>query len=74
MLNVDSIYFTLLLSSVTVVTILYIALPELNYLITGSLYLLTTFTISPARYPPLLVTTSLFSVSMNLIFLESTYK
>ena len=51
----------------TVVTMWYIIFPELICLITGSLYLLTTFTQPPPSHRPL-ATTSLFSVSVSSFF------
>ena len=50
------------------------ASPELIFLITGSLHLLTTFTYFSHSLPPSLATTNLSSVSMSSVFLGSTYK
>lgn len=49
----------------TSVTMPCITPPEHIHIITGSLSLLTTFTISPTPHPLPLVTTNLFSVSME---------
>ena len=65
------LYNTVVLTPVTMV---YITFPELTYLITGSLYLLTTFSHFPHPNPPPLATTNLFSVSMSSVVLDSTCK
>ena len=52
----------------TVVIMLYIIFPELNSLITGSFYLLTTFTHLPCLQLPVSVTANLFSVPLGLNF------
>ena len=62
-----------------IVTMLYVTSPRLIYLITGSLYLLTTYTRFAHLHSfcpptPALATTNLVSVSMSLVFSDSTYK
>ena len=52
----------------TIVTMLYITSPQLIYLITGSLYLLTPFThFTYPQTPSPLATTHLFSVSTSVV-------
>ena len=52
----------------TIVTMLYITSPQLIYLITGSLYLLTPFThFTYPQTPSPLATTHLFSVSVSVV-------
>ena len=56
-----------------IVTVQYIRSPELIHLITGSLYPLTNVSPFPPN-PQALAITSLLSLSVSLVFLDSTYR